>query len=99
VSSAAMRRLPADSDTADSRSPRGGTTGRGGTDPLCGGKASYPARRGVRSRRRSTAVERAWPRAELIWPRDEVFIARRDASAPTTAASPRRRPTPARGSR
>jgi ribosomal protein L3 glutamine methyltransferase len=48
-----------------------------------------------------SAVEKAWPRAELYWPRDEVFIAGRDAlaSAARTGASPRTRSRRARASR
>jgi len=104
VSSAAMRRLPAEYRHEPGLAL---AAGRNGLDVVAGILAAaerHLTQRGVlvcEVGDGRAAVERGWPRVELAWPRDEVFIARRDALAlaPRTAASPRRRPTPARGSR
>ena len=104
VSSAAMRRLPAEYRHEPGLALAAGRNGLDVVARILSAAERHLTHRGVlvcEVGDGRAAVERAWPRVELVWPRDEVFIARRDAlaSAPRTAASPRKRPTPARGSR
>jgi ribosomal protein L3 glutamine methyltransferase len=104
VTSAAMRRLPAEYRHEPGLALAAGRNGLDVAARILSAAEKHLTHRGVlvcEVGDGRAAVERAWPRLELVWPGDEVFIARRDAlaSAARTAASPRRRPTPARASR
>jgi ribosomal protein L3 glutamine methyltransferase len=104
VTSAAMRRLPAEYRHEPGFALAAGRKGLDAVARILSAAERHLTHRGVlvcEVGDGRAAVERAWPRLELLWPVDEVFIARRDAlaSAARTGASPRRRPTPARASR
>jgi ribosomal protein L3 glutamine methyltransferase len=104
VTSAAMRRLPAEYRHEPGLALAAGKEGLDLVARVFAGAPARLARRGVLvcevgdGRR---AVEKAYPRTQLAWPKDEVFIAGRDAliSAPRTGASLRTRSTRARASR
>ena len=104
VTSAAMRRLPAEYRHEPGLALAAGKQGLDVVSRILAEAPAYLAQRGtlvceVGERRKS--VERAWRGAELVWPKDEVFIAGRGglASAARTGASPRTRSTPARARR
>ena len=104
VTSAAMRRLPAEYRHEPGLALAAGRKGLDVVARILSAAERHLTQRGVlvcEVGDGRAALERAWPRLELLWPVDEVFIARRDAlaSAARTGASPRRRPTPARASR
>ena len=104
VTSAAMRRLPAEYRHEPGLALAAGRKGLDVVARILSAAERHLTHRGVlvcEVGDGRAAVERAWPRLELLWPGDEVFIARRDAlaSAARTGVSPRRRPTPARASR
>jgi ribosomal protein L3 glutamine methyltransferase len=104
VTSAAMRRLPAEYRHEPGLALAAGRKGLDVVARILSAAERHLTQRGVlvcEVGDGRAALERAWPRLELLWPGDEVFIARRDAlaSAARTGASPRRRPTPARASR
>ena len=104
VTSAAMRRLPAEYRHEPGLALAAGKQGLDVVTRILAEAPAYLAQRGtlvceVGAGRKS--VEKAWRGAELIWPKDEVFIAGREglASAARTGASPRTRSTPARARR
>lgn len=104
VTSAAMRRLPAEYRHEPGLALAAGRKGLDVVDRILAAAPTHLSSRGVlvcEVGDGRVAVEKAWPRAELYWPRDEVFIAGRDAlaSAARTAASPRTRSRRARASR
>jgi len=104
VTSAAMRRLPAEYRHEPGLALAAGRKGLDVVDRILAAAPTHLSSRGVlvcEVGDGRSAVEKAWPRAELYWPRDEVFIAGRDvlASAARTDASPRTRSRRARASR
>jgi len=104
VTSAAMRRLPAEYRHEPGLALAAGRKGLDVVARILADAPKHLSSRGVlvcEVGDGRSAVEKAWPRAELYWPRDEVFIAGRDvlASAARTDASPRTRSRRARASR
>lgn len=104
VTSAAMRRLPAEYRHEPGLALAAGRNGLDVVARILSETEKHLTQRGVlvcEVGDGRSAVEKAWPRAELYWPRDEVFIAGRDvlASAARTDASPRTRSRRARASR
>jgi ribosomal protein L3 glutamine methyltransferase len=104
VTSAAMRRLPAEYRHEPGLALAAGKDGLDVVARLFAAAPAHLARRGVLVCEVGDArgtVEKAYPRTELAWPKDEVFIAGRDAlsSAARTGASLRTRSTRARASR
>jgi len=104
VTSAAMRRLPAEYRHEPGLALAAGRKGLDVVVRILAAAPTHLSSRGVlvcEVGDGRSAVEKAWPRAELYWPRDEVFIAGRDvlASAARTDASPRTRSRRARASR
>ncbi|HKA41602.1 MAG TPA: 50S ribosomal protein L3 N(5)-glutamine methyltransferase [Burkholderiales bacterium] len=104
VTSAAMRRLPAEYRHEPGLALAAGKKGLDVVARILREATGHLSKKGllvceVGDGRGS--VEKAWPRAELYWPRDEVFIAGRDAlaSAARTGASRRTRSRRARASR
>jgi ribosomal protein L3 glutamine methyltransferase len=104
VTSAAMRRLPAEYRHEPGLALAAGKNGLDVVSRIVAQASGYLTKGGMlvcEVGEGRGAVEKAWPRLELVWPKDEVFIASRDAlaSAARTAASPRTRSRPARASR
>jgi len=104
VTSAAMRRLPAEYRHEPGLALAAGRKGLDVVARILADAPKHLSSRGVlvcEVGDGRSAVEKACPRAELYWPRDEVFIAGRDvlASAARTDASPRTRSRRARASR
>src|SRR5262249_12472870 len=96
VTSAAMRRLPAEYRHQPGLPLAAGRKGLDVVARILAVGPTHLTSRGVlvcEVGDGRAAVEKAWPRAELYWPRDQVFIAGRDAlaSAARTGASPRTR--------
>ena len=104
VTSAAMRRLPAEYRHEPGLALAAGRNGLDVVARILSEAEKHLTQRGVlvcEVGDGRSAVEKAWPRAELYWPRDQVFIAGRDALASVArrGASPRTRSRRARASR
>jgi ribosomal protein L3 glutamine methyltransferase len=104
VSSAAMRRLPAEYRHEPGLALAAGKNGLDVVKRILADAPAHLVPKGVlvcEVGGGRGAVEAAWPSGEFYWPEDEVFIAGRDAlaSVARTGASPRTRSTRARGSR
>lgn len=104
VTSAAMRRLPAEYRHEPGLALAAGKSGLDVVSRIVAEASRHLTKGGLlvcEVGDGRAAVEKAWPRLGLVWPKDEVFIASRDAlaSAARTAAWPRTRSRPARASR
>jgi ribosomal protein L3 glutamine methyltransferase len=104
VTSAAMRRLPAEYRHEPGLALAAGKKGLDVVARILAAAQAHLTSRGVLVCEVGDgrgAVEKAWPRAEIHWPRDQVFIVGRDAlaSVARTGASLRTRSRRARASR
>jgi ribosomal protein L3 glutamine methyltransferase len=104
VTSAAMRRLPAEYRHEPGLALAAGKDGLDLVSRILAAARAHLARGGLlvcEVGEGRKAVQKAYPRTELVWPKDEVFIAARDAltSVARTGASPGTRSRRARARR
>jgi ribosomal protein L3 glutamine methyltransferase len=98
VTSAAMRRLPAEYRHEPGLALAAGKEGLDTLGRILGEARRYLTRRGLlvcEVGEGRKAVERAFPRLPFVWPKDEVFMLEAASMAPRARSSPR----PSAGSR